>query len=140
MFTNYIRKPNTQTHAINHFKMAMCQGASCASGPSGMGSVGPSGNGDDDNTGSGSSGSPFTPPSQWEGPLVRSENSADIAEYHAAQAVRAAIQARRDAANAAHAARAAARAARLAKRAAQSFTSRRPQGGGRKCACTRRRK
>lgn len=142
MFINYIRRSNTQTHAINHFKMAMCQGASCASGPSGMGSVGPSGNGDDDNTGSGSSGSPFTPPSQWEGPLVRSENSADIAEYHAAQAVRAAIQARRDAANAAHAARAAVRAARLAKNAAQSFR-RRPQGGGRRCkacACTRRRK
>ena len=101
-----------------------------------MGSVGPSGNGDDDD----STGSPFSPPSQWEGPLMRSENSAEIAEYHAAQAARAAIQARRDAANAAYAARVATRAARLAKRAAQSFTARRPQGGGRKCACTRRRK
>lgn len=70
---------------------------------------------------------------------VHSDNSTDIAEYYAAQALRLSIQARRNAANAVYAARAAARAARLAKNAATSVR-RRPQGGGQRRKCTRHRK
>lgn len=111
--------------------MAACQGASCGNGSDmGMGR-GQSGNSSDDTD------SP--PQSPWAGPLLRSDNSADIAEYYAAQALRLSIQARRNAANAVYAARAAARAARLAKNAATSVR-RRPQGGGQRRKCTRRRK
>jgi len=121
--------------------MAACQGASCDSG-AGLGpsmGMGRGNSGNSDDTGSGS-GSPYTPLSPWVGPLVRSENSAEIAQYHAAQALQAAIQARRNAANAAHSARAAVRAARLAQNAATHSFRRRPQGGGQRRKYTRRRK
>ena len=137
IFINYIRKKHhiIKTTNLNHYKMAACQGASCDSGagPSmGMGM----GRGDSGN----SSDTDSPPQSPWVGPLVRSENSAEIAQYHAAQALQAAIRARRNAANAAHAARAAVRAARLAQNAATQSFGRRPPGGGQRRKYTRRRK
>ncbi len=82
--------------------------------------------------------SPLTPQSPWVGLPVRSENSAELAQYHADLAAQAAAQANRAAANAAHAARIAARAAKQAAKVAASLnlSARRTPKGGRR---TRRR-
>ena len=75
--------------------------------------------------------SPLTPQSPWVGPLMRSENSAELAQYHADLAAQAAAAANRAAANAAHAARIAARAAKQAAKIAAilNLSVKRPQGG-----------
>jgi len=122
---------------------AECQSGSCPGLP-GADGAGRSGNGNG-NSNSNSNGddpeSPFTPPqSPWTGQLVRSENSAEIAQYHADLATRAAAEARFDAANATRAARAATRAARRAANIAAKLSARRPLGGGRRKACARTRR
>jgi len=75
--------------------------------------------------------SPLTPQSPWVGPLIRSENSAELAHYHADLAAQAAVAANRAAANAVYAARIADRAAKQAAKVAASLnlSARRPQGG-----------
>lgn len=75
--------------------------------------------------------SPLTPQSPWVGPPMRSENSAELAQYHADLAAQAAAAANRAAANAEHAARIATRAANQAAKvvASLNLSARRPQGG-----------
>lgn len=75
--------------------------------------------------------SPLTPQSPWVGPLIRSENSAELAYYHADIAAQASAEANRAAANAAHAARIATRAAKKAAKVAASLNlpAKRSQGG-----------
>lgn len=82
--------------------------------------------------------SPLTPQSPWEGPLIRSENSVELAHYQADLAAQAAAEANRAAANAAHAARIATRAANKAAKVAASLnlSAKRYQGGHAAAAAT----